>query len=198
MTVSSLPITVPPTDECYVWQSAGQPLIPFYKREQMVNRKYYDWIMANVERDPKVKQYTKAHPVTGEEKAMYHLNHMVRIGGQYENMDDARVALNRAKANPNHSRPAHPNPASEPEGSQVQLFGDYLNEFTMTFSNDQRLISAEDFFNRVFPRLRPGAQDQVYLPALYRDHIQLNGQLGKNVYSSVSYILNRLSSGQRL
>lgn len=31
---------------------------------------------------------------------MYHLNHLVRIGGQHETMDDARHALNRAKVNP--------------------------------------------------------------------------------------------------
>ena len=107
---------------------------------------------------------------------MYHLNHMIRIGGQYESTDDARYALNRAKSNPCGANPGSP---SELENPQVQLFGDYLNEFTVTFSNDQRLISAEDFFDKVFPRLRPGAQDQVYLPGLYRDHIQANGRLGK-------------------
>lgn len=174
MTNISLPIT-PNSGESYVWQSAGQPLLSFPKKDQMENRKYFDWIMANVEKDPKIKEYTKVHPQTAQDITMYHLNHLVRVGGQYETMDDARVAINHVKKGPK----PRPSGVTEAEGSQVRLFGDDLKNFTVVLHGEQRLISAEDFFNKVFPRLRPGTQDQVYLPALYRDHIQTNGELGE-------------------
>jgi len=132
----------------------------------MENRKYFDWIIANVQ-DSKIKPHSKLHPQTGQETAMYHLNHMVRIGGQYETIETAKKAMQLMKRHPYPSGAAPPGFSSELENSQVQLFGDYLKEFTVTFSNEQRLITPEDFFGKVFLRLRPGQNG--YLPYLARE-----------------------------
>lgn len=151
----------------------------------MEKAKYLEWIIANVEADPKVKEYLKEHPQTGENVAMYHITHLARIAGQYERLDDAKSALNNLKKQSEDRPPISPPTSDFPfsasgdGGSQVQSFGDYLDGVTVVFGNQQRLIPMDVFFREVFPRLRPGQEG--YLPSLYRNHIQTSGLLGKEV-----------------
>lgn len=152
----------------------------------MEKAKYLEWIIANVEADPRVKQHFKVDRRTGQDVPMYPLTHLGRIAGQYENVSDAKNALLYMKSQSPASSSISPAisdfPFSATGGgnSQVQTFGDYLDGVTVVFGNQQRLIPMDVFFREVFPRLRPAQEG--YLPSLYRNHIRTSGLLGKRIH----------------
>ncbi len=147
------------------------PLIPFYKRDQMEKAKYLQWLIANVDEDVNVRECQREHPQTGQIETMYPLNHLVRIGAQYESLDAARTAINRTINSAN----APVRTRSDGSSDQVQLFGTPLDSITVSDNKGQRWITIADFFKYVFPRLRPSQQG--YLPCIYRTHLNANGEL---------------------
>lgn len=155
--------TITPTEQDHdVCVFENEPLIPFYKRNQMEKAKYLEWLIDNVNADPQVNAREQGHPQTGEMVQMYPLNHLVRVAGQYENLHVARTAVN------DEIKRGLKNKVRHEADSEARLFGISLDSTTVTDNKGQRWITILDFFEQIFSRLRPNQQAR-YLPCIARE-----------------------------
>lgn len=169
--------SIPTEQDHEVFVFSNAPLVPFFKRDQMEKAKYLQWLIDNVNADPQIRENVieREHPQTGQLEMMYPLSHLIRIAGQYPDINAAKCAMGKLKTwcVPQGHTQGHT--SSDPD--QVQNFETLLASITIISNNNQRWIMIPDFFKYIFPRLRPNQQG--FLPCIYRSHLNLNGELVK-------------------
>lgn len=154
-----------------IFPSTQQPVIPFHEHHLMEEAKYLEWIIANANAQLTGQQFV--HPKSQEMQAMYLLNHLVRIAAQFETLAAARAFVNNEIG---RAKKFVRSTGETANSGQVQLFDELVDSFTVS-DNQQRWITIGDFFEHIFPRLRP--TQSGYLPSLYRQHCYTHGKLVK-------------------
>lgn len=185
MTVLSTPYAA----DAYTWSSEENPLTPFYKRDQMERAKYLEWILINVRHQVEAGIMDERRRDSGT--ANYNLSHLVKIAGQFPTLKLASDTISRmskdenGSGNPESQKNGSGNPESnfpEMEGGEFTSalrtplpFSEVVEHTQAEFWKRQHRFEIGPFFDNIFPRLRPGQKG--FLPCIYRDHIQANGEL---------------------
>jgi len=171
----SVPIADP---DVYTWDYPDNPLTPFPKRNQMQRAKYLEWITINVNAQVEAGLMSK-RPIKDSDTVSYSLSHLVKIAGQYPDLHLAGCAIVKLKTDESPAGRLSETESDLPESEGVQeiSFGELIKRHSGKWKR-QYWMTLGMFFVHIFPRVRPGQKG--FLPSIYRQHIQANGELVAN------------------
>jgi hypothetical protein len=140
----------------------------------MEKAKYLEWISLNIRKQVDLKLMDERIGDNGEPN--YNLSHLVKIAGQYPDINAASCAVTGLK-NPESGGST----LSANSGNLHQVpFSELLREITTDWKR-QHHIEIGPFFNYVFPRLRTDKPTKfnptLYLPHIWRQKAEMNNRL---------------------